>query len=162
MLRAGKSKTQRKSWCWWSGGRNSSSVEGPQSSFLRTATALVAFLGRILWLVGALPCAQLGLELGGPLVSQHDSILFLLRCLRWHRWGLRWQILALSLALTSQPVLINTCLWLVVCSQLLTQWLQRLGFSQLKVFPIHSLRLWGRWKVLIPWPSSSCWNSRAV
>ena len=84
MLGASKSKTQRKSQCW-SGGRNSSSVGGPQSSFLRTAAALVACLGRILWLVGALPCEQLGLELGIPLVSEHGSIPFLLRRPRWHR-----------------------------------------------------------------------------
>ena len=87
---------------------------GRQSSFLRTAAALVAFLGRILWLVGALPCEQLGLELGVPLVSEHGSIPFLLRCPRWHRRGLRWHVLALSLAVTSQPLLINPCLWLVV------------------------------------------------
>lgn len=49
---------------------------GPRSSFLRTAAALVAFLGRILWLVEALPCEQLGLELRVPLVSEHGSIPF--------------------------------------------------------------------------------------
>lgn len=87
---------------------------------LRTAALLVASLGRTLWNVGSWTLSTWTCSCGLR-VSEQDGVPVLLKCQRWHRWGLmwyHWHCYLLSHSLLNNNVsgwLPNSNLWPRLC-----------------------------------------------